>query len=566
MPLEVTRGPRMRGKSSFAAGAAKNLGIIVKTTASSSSSYGSDSSRRDRMLRHYTSIAETGVSFKDRKAQRSSMTVTDAEVQAALPPTRLGLRSTMSIPTQVDSRSYSRKGQTTQVGSNLTGSNVEKRSANYTYGPAIKEFASRKTAPIAIELEDMRAVKQKMRDEYQTRLKMESIHDEEPSHSEIDLGKEDFEDYFASKSAEELQREYEIASLAREVREKKEKQLAQRTPNEELDDWLFPRDSTFIKAYWKKNPETFKRHTCSGNIDVRMKMNDAISHAAEIGDTEILEVLLDHSGVSSAEARIDEAGKQRIMELLDGEDASTGMFSSTALHKAAYRGKYDMVRLLLKLGCDPNLQGKSMDTRGGATALDSCIFGLSSSGSHISRGTPLILSLPTAEKTIPPDVGKYATAMNRLDYFEDHFKVLLYLIAGGAKPELSMCNGLQGGIFYQIFQNILENLKPNHIPSISARLQYDLVVVFEALWNCGYRITEDVLIEAGEEYNWVNSLEMVKKMIQVKGREVMSLSELARNASRGVLRGSLAMNQIPKWIPYRMRRWIAFGELYEIPM
>ena len=37
-----------------------------------------------------------------------------------------------------------------------------------------------------------------------------------------------------------------------------------------------------------------------------------------------------------------------------------------------------MVRLLLKLGCDPNLQGKAMDTRrGGATALDSCVFGLS---------------------------------------------------------------------------------------------------------------------------------------------------------------------------------------------
>ena len=94
------------------------------------------------MLRHYTSIAETGVSFKDRKAQRSSMTVTDAEVQAALPPTRLGLRSTMSIPTQVDLRSYSRKGQTTQVGSNLTGSNVEKRSASYTVSSGYSEIPS----------------------------------------------------------------------------------------------------------------------------------------------------------------------------------------------------------------------------------------------------------------------------------------------------------------------------------------------------------------------------------------------------------------------------------------
>ncbi|CBY22188.1 unnamed protein product [Oikopleura dioica] len=144
----------------------------------------------------------------------------------------------------------------------------------------------------------MRAVKQKMRDEYHTKQRMESIYDEPSLNSEIELGKEDFENYFNSKSAEELQREYEIASLAREVREKKEKQLAQRTPNEELDDWLYPKDASFVKAYWKKNPETFKRHTIGcDKIDVRMRMNDAISHAAEIGDTEILEVLLDHSGV-----------------------------------------------------------------------------------------------------------------------------------------------------------------------------------------------------------------------------------------------------------------------------
>jgi len=88
------------------------------------------------MLRHYTSIAETGMSFKDRKSQRASLTVTDAEVQAALPPTRFGLRSTMSTPTQVDLRSYSRKGVTTQVGSNLSGSKVERRSSSTGSGYA----------------------------------------------------------------------------------------------------------------------------------------------------------------------------------------------------------------------------------------------------------------------------------------------------------------------------------------------------------------------------------------------------------------------------------------------
>jgi hypothetical protein len=96
------------------------------------------------MLRHYTSIAETGISFKDRKSQRASLTVTDAEVQAALPPTRLGMRSTMSTapPTQVDLRSYSRKGVTTQVGSNLSGSNVERRSSTISTGFGYCEIPS----------------------------------------------------------------------------------------------------------------------------------------------------------------------------------------------------------------------------------------------------------------------------------------------------------------------------------------------------------------------------------------------------------------------------------------
>lgn len=40
-----------------------------------------------------------------------------------------------------------------------------------------------------------------------------------------------------------------------------------------------------------------------------------------------------------------------------------------------------------------------------------------------------------------------------------------------------------------------------------------------------YRINEEVLSEAGEEYNWVNSLEMVKKMIQV------SISRLASSCA-----------------------------------
>ena len=41
-----------------------------------------------------------------------------------------------------------------------------------------------------------------------------------------------------------------------------------------------------------------------------------------------------------------------------------------------------------------------------------------------------------------------------------------------------------------------------------------------------YRITEDVLVEAGEEYNWVNSLEMVKEMIQVRLTWLMKMRSI----------------------------------------
>jgi hypothetical protein len=73
-----------------------------------------------------------------------------------------------------------------------------------------------------------------------------------------------------------------------------------------------------------------------------------------------------------------------------------------------------MVRLLLKLGADPNSSGPKNSFGCAATALDACIFGLG---------------------MLPPDVGKYATATNRLEYFEHMFKCIMYLIAAGANPE-----------------------------------------------------------------------------------------------------------------------------------
>ena len=76
-----------------------------------------------------------------------------------------------------------------------------------------------------------------------------------------------------------------------------------------------------------------------------------------------------------------------------------------------------MVRLLLKLGSNPNGTGNAETTsiRGkAATPLDSCIFGLS---------------------IIPPEVGRNATAQNRMEYFDDHYRCIMYLIAAGANPE-----------------------------------------------------------------------------------------------------------------------------------
>ena len=82
--------------------------------------------------------------------------------------------------------------------------------------------------------------------------------------------------------------------------------------------------------------------------------------------------------------------------------------------KGAFRGKYDMVRLLLKLGCSPNSTGAKVVTvtnglfknkcfkdDSDITPLDACVFGMS---------------------IIPPEYGRNVTATNRLEYFEDHFR------------------------------------------------------------------------------------------------------------------------------------------------
>jgi len=164
-----------------------------------------------------------------------------------------------------------------------------------------------------------------------------------------------------------------------------------------IDDWLFVKDSNFIKEYWRKNKKIFKRH--ARELDHRMRLEDAVSLAAEIGEVDILEQLLDHM---KSDKEIGDDAQKKIEEFLSGNDSgNVGMFGKTPLHKAAYRGKYDMVRLLLKLGSSPNTVGVE-GQEGDITPIDACIFGCS---------------------ITPPEYGRNVTsALDWLEYFKDHFR------------------------------------------------------------------------------------------------------------------------------------------------
>ena len=82
-----------------------------------------------------------------------------------------------------------------------------------------------------------------------------------------------------------------------------------------------------------------------------------------------------------------------------GEFKSKGASHSK---ESQFRGKYDMVRLLLKLGSSPNTVGAE-GQEGDITPIDACIFGCS---------------------ITPPEYGRNVTSANWLEYFEDHFRNL----------------------------------------------------------------------------------------------------------------------------------------------
>lgn len=110
-----------------------------------------------------------------------------------------------------------------------------------------------------------------------------------------------------------------------------------KTPDQEEDDWLLKRESSFIIAYWRKNHDCFVRQT-KDKIDPRLNYTDAISVAAELGMVDVLEKLLDTMATSDQELGAD--GKSKIEQCLTGEDQTgqpASMFGQTPLHKAAYR-------------------------------------------------------------------------------------------------------------------------------------------------------------------------------------------------------------------------------------
>ena len=81
-----------------------------------------------------------------------------------------------------------------------------------------------------------------------------------------------------------------------------------------------------------------------------------------------------------------------------------------------------------------------------------------------------------------------------------------------------------------------------------------------------YRIEPEVLDKVKEEYEWLSQCTLIREMIQVKKRECNSLQELSRNVVRKSISTSLTYNQVPRVIPYGLRRVVALPEIYSIPL
>ena len=93
--------------------------------------------------------------------------------------------------------------------------------------------------------------------------------------------------------------------------------------------------------------------------------------------------------------------------------------------------------------------------------------------------------------------------------------------------------------------------------SLSSKSSYSLF---------SYKIKDEDLDRLEEEYDWLKRASVLREMIRVKKCETTSLQELARNALRQQIISSLTHNQVPRFIPWKLRRVVALPEIYSIPL
>ena len=98
------------------------------------------------------------------------------------------------------------------------------------------------------------------------------------------------------------------------------------------------------------------------------------------------------------------------------------------------------------------------------------------------------------------------------------------------------------------------------IGKLSPLVTPQLTIVFR------YRIKEDDLEKLEDEHDWLKRATVLREMIKVKKCETTSLQELARNALRQQILTSLTYNQVPRFIPWKLRRVVALPEIYTIPL
>ena len=116
---------------------------------------------------------------------------------------------------------------------------------------------------------------------------------------------------------------------------------------------------------------------------------------------------------------------------------------------------------------------------------------------------------------------------------------------------------------YQILYNMVFLLYQKPVGSLG-KPRITIISAFTIVFR--YRIKEDDLEKLEDEHDWLKRATVLREMIKVKKCETTSLQELARNALRQQILTSLTYNQVPRFIPWKLRRVVALPEIYTIPL